>query len=150
MGSKPPVTLILGHSFVRRLRYDLETIFDQRANQNFNLEGTASVSMHGVGGRMVPNLRMYCLIFILEMWTNDLSFVVPEVVGSAIDDLVRFLLDKFAVRIVGILCVASEPLFLTSATALSQYTGAVLDGLPNVSFLPGKDIYFPWPIPIAS
>ena len=37
MGSRPPVTLILGHSFVRRLRHDLETGVDQRANQNFNL-----------------------------------------------------------------------------------------------------------------
>ena len=55
MGSRPLVTLILGHSFVRRLRHDLETGFDQRAKQNFNLdhEGTASVFMHGVGGRTV-------------------------------------------------------------------------------------------------
>ena len=55
MGSRPLVTFILDHSFVRRLRHDLETGFDQRAKQNFNLdhEGTASVFMHGVGGRTV-------------------------------------------------------------------------------------------------
>jgi len=34
--------------------------------------------------------------------SNDLSYVGPEVVGCAIDDLVRFLFDKFAVRVVGI------------------------------------------------
>ena len=63
MGSRPLVTLILGHYFVRSLRHDLETGFDQRAKQNFNLdhEGTASVFMHGVGGRTVPELRMFDL-----------------------------------------------------------------------------------------
>ena len=45
MGSKPPVTLILGHSLVRRMRHTLETGFDQRTNQNFNLEGTAFASI---------------------------------------------------------------------------------------------------------
>ena len=104
MAKEAPLALILGHSFVRRLRHDLETSFDSRANISFNLLGTASVYMHGVGGRTVPNLRAFDLhevkrlspdIVILELGTNDLSYVGPEVVGSAIDDLVRLLLDSF-------------------------------------------------------
>ena len=105
-----PVVLILGHSFVRRLCHDLETGFDQRADLNFNLKGTAVVFMHGVGGRTVPKLRMFDLhvvkqlsqdIIILEIGTNDLTRVGPEVVGSEIDDFVRFLVDNLAVRVVG-------------------------------------------------
>ena len=60
MGSRPPVTLVLGHSFVRRLCHDLETGLNQRANQNFNLEGTTSVFMHGMGGRTIGNSGSVC------------------------------------------------------------------------------------------
>ena len=97
MARSSPVVLILGHSFVRRLCHDLETGFDQRADLNFNLKGTAVVFMHGVGGRTVPKVRMFDLhvvkqlspdIIILEIGTNDLTQVGPEVVGSEIDDFV--------------------------------------------------------------
>lgn len=149
MAGTSPIVLILGHSFVRRLCHDLETGFDQRADVNFNLEGTAVVFMHGVGGRTVPKLRMFDLhvvkrlspdIIILEIGTNDLTRVGPEVVGSEIDDFVRFLLDNLAVRVVGIChviprvfsCATSTISFLTRATALNQYTTAVLGDLPNV------------------
>ena len=90
MARSSPVVLILGHSFVRRLCHDLETGFDQRAVLNFNLKGTAVVFMHDVGGRTVPKLRMFDLhvvkklspdIIILEIGTNDLTRVGPEVVG---------------------------------------------------------------------
>ena len=108
--------------------------------------------MYGVGGRTVPKLRMFDLsvvkqlspdIIILEIGTYDLSHVGPEVVGSAIDDLVRLLLDNFAFRVVGVChviprvfsCAATETSFLTSATALNQYTSAVLEELPNVFLL---------------
>ena len=107
-GSHVTVVLILGHSFVHRLFHDLTTGFDQRADVNFNLEGTAVVFMHGVGGRTVPKLRMFDLhvvkqlspdIIILEIGTNYLTCSGPEVVGSEIDDFVRFLLDNLTVRV---------------------------------------------------
>ena len=131
MARSPPVVLILGHSFVRRLCHDLETGFDQRADLNFNLKGTAVVFMHGVGGRTVPKLRMFDVhvvkqlspdIIIVEIGTN----VIPRVFS----------------------CAASQTSFLTSATALNQYTNAVLGDLPNVFCWvhtpfssPGKDFY---------
>ncbi|CAH3042242.1 unnamed protein product, partial [Porites lobata] len=89
MARSSPVVLILGHSFVRRLCHDLETGFEQRADLNFNLKGTAVVFMHGVGGRTVPKLRMFDLhvvkqlspdIIIVEIGTNDLTRVGPEVI----------------------------------------------------------------------
>ena len=42
MAPSPPTVLILGHSFVKRLRRDLSNGFDQRVNENFHL--------HGIGG----------------------------------------------------------------------------------------------------
>ena len=95
-------------------------------------------------------------IIILEIGTNDLTRVGPEVVGSEIDDFVRFKVDNLAVRVVGVChviprvfsCAASQTSFLTSATALNQFTNAVLGDLPNVFCWvhtpfssPGKDFY---------
>ena len=144
----------------------METGFDQRADLNYNLKGTAVVFMHGVGGQTVPKLHMFDLhmvkklsldIIILEIGTNDLTRVGPEVVGSEIDDFVRFLVDNLAVRVVSVChviprvfsCAASQTSFLTSATALNQYTNAVLGDLPKFFFSwvhtpfssPGKDFY---------
>ena len=135
--------------FVRTLFHDLETGSDQRADVNFNLEVTAVVVMHGVRGRTVPKLRMFDLhvvkrlspdIIILEKGTNDLTRNGREVVGSEIDDFVRFLLDNLTIHVVGVCyvrlrvfsCVTSETSFLTRANALEQYTSAVLGDLPNV------------------
>jgi len=59
MAHTSPIVLILGHSFIPRLCHDLETGFDQRADVNFNLEGTAVVFMHSVGGRTVPKFCMF-------------------------------------------------------------------------------------------
>ena len=53
MSSGVPSVLILGHSFVKRLKRDLRSNFDPRADCNFKLGGTVSVHLHGVGGRTV-------------------------------------------------------------------------------------------------
>jgi hypothetical protein len=68
--------------------------------------------MHGMGGRTVPKWWRYDLrviskivpdILILEIGTNYLSLSPPEAVGSDIEDLVRLLIDKYAVNTV-VLC----------------------------------------------
>ena len=95
---------------MKRLQCDLKAGFDARADSNFNLEGTATTHLFGVGGRTVQNLRLYDLhvvrhlapdIVILEVGTNDLSDLGPEVVGSFIEELVGSLLDEFSVSVVG-------------------------------------------------
>ena len=111
MAEVVPKALILGHSFVRRLKRDLELGFDSCAAYDFRLRGTASVHLHGVGGRTVQTLQENDLhvvrdlapdIVILEIGTNDLTHTPPEIVGSNIDDLVRLLVRDFAVRAVGV------------------------------------------------
>ena len=93
-----PNIVILGHSFVRRLKDDLDAHFDQRAAPNFHLSESGRVYLMGTGGRTVHKIFQYDLsrilkykpdIVILERGTNDLSTLTPEVVGSKIDDLAR-------------------------------------------------------------
>ena len=105
-----PKVLILGHSFVRRLRDELDAQFDDRDNKNFHLPESANVSLYGTGGRTVEKL-LYDLIFVLnfrpdiillESGTNDLSHSAPEVVGSKIEEFARLLRDQYKVRVVGV------------------------------------------------
>ena len=85
---------ILGHSFVKRLKRDLRSHFDLRANGNFKLGGTGSVNLHGVCGRIVAKLRSFnlnvveqtaCGVLTLGIGTNDLVDASPMIVGSEIE-----------------------------------------------------------------
>ena len=109
MSLTPPTYLIFGHSFVRRLKTDQKRHFDLRAIENFGLEGTAVVHMHGVGGRTVKKLRQHDIhilsrlqpdIVILDIGTNDLSNTDPVLVGSEIEEFVQSLLIQYKVKVV--------------------------------------------------
>jgi len=119
MSSSAPKVLIFGHSFVKLLQSDLKTNFDARADSNFHLEGTATVHLFGVGVRTVEKLRRCDFhvarrlaqdVVILEVGTNDLWDVEPEVVGSSIEELVTLLLDAFSVSVVGV-CHVTHAVF---------------------------------------
>jgi len=96
---------------VKRPQSDLKATFDARADSNFHLEGNATVHLFSVGGRTVEKLRRFDLhvvrhlapdVVILEVGTNDLWDVGPEVVGSSIEEPVSSLLDAFSVSVVGV------------------------------------------------
>ena len=149
-GRRRSYALILGHSVLKRLKQDLITCFDARAARDVKLRGTASVHLHSIGGRTVPTLRandhsvvkdLAPEVLILEIGTNDFSCSAPEVVGSAIEDLVRVLLN-FPFRVIGVCHVnphgISYPhasLFLQHARVLNNYARVVLEDIPNVSLL---------------
>jgi len=148
MAHPVPTVLILGHSFVRRLRCDLNAGFDSRAVRDFHLKGSANVHLFGIGGRTIAKLKRHDLhviselspdIVILEIGTNDLSSLRPEVVGSAIDDLVRLLIETFHVPVIGVCHVIQRgafypnpSVFNANASILNEYVKTVLDLLPNV------------------
>ena len=102
------------------------------------------VHLHGVGGRTVRKLIRYDLgvvssvsphAVILEIGTNDLSDLRPEVVGLEIEELVRLLLDSYAVRVIGVCEVITRvraPIFNDAALILNQYLRGVLDPISNV------------------
>ena len=139
MGSSPPIVLIFGHSFVRRLKEDLQAHFDVRADETFGLAGDAIVHLHGVGGRTVQKLCEHDLgvisslkpqAIILEIGTNDLSKLRPEVVGSAINELTKDISSSYPVKVIGVCQVIPRvraPSFNTSARILNQYLAEVLD-----------------------
>ena len=135
MAGSIPKVLILGHSFVNRLKNDLDKNFDHQASRTF-------------GDRTVGKLQFYDLhvvrqlmrdIVILEAGTNDLPSVAPEVVGSSIKDLAVTLISIYSVAV---LCVCHviprgestiRPLyFWERAKVLQQYLEVVLDSLDCV------------------
>ena len=144
MSSCVPSILILGHSFVRRLRDDLDAHFDTRAASNFHLPESGYITSLGTGGRTVEKVVKYDLqsvhkykpdIVILELGTNDLSTHAPEVVGSKIDDLVHALRHTYNVRVVGVCQVINRNIpfaqgpdlgFNAKAAILRQYLSVVL------------------------
>lgn len=88
-----------------------QACLDPRLITNFNLSGTASEFFFGVGDRTVSELQPHDLhvvrrlspdVIILEIGKNYLSFMRPEIGGSAIVDLVRLLSSKFSVRVIGV------------------------------------------------
>ena len=98
MSTRVPSVLILGHSFVKRLKRDLRSNFDPRADGKFKRWGNLSVLFHGVGGCTVPKLLSSDLhvvaqiapdVLILEIGTNDLVVTSPEIVGSEIENLAQ-------------------------------------------------------------
>ena len=75
---------------------------------------------------------------ILEIGTNDLTRLRPEVTGSEIEELVRLLLDTFSVRVIGVCEVlprARAPFFNDAALILNHYLGGVLEPISNVFLL---------------
>lgn len=88
-GTTPPApaVLVLGHSFVRWIARDLESNFNPRTPESFNLRGDVRVHLHGISGRTVKQLIQLDLVVIsasasdaviLEIGTNDLSLNRPE------------------------------------------------------------------------
>ena len=158
-----PNALILGQSFVRRLKHNLELDFDPLAASDFNLRGTASVHLHGVGGRTVQTLeendlhvvRDLAPDIILEIGTNDLSHALPQTVGSQIEEFVRLLRRDYSVRVIGVcgviprgISVPHAMAFSDHATLLNHYVSIVLEEFPTVFCWshaefnsPHKDLY---------
>ena len=136
MASSVPSVLVLGHSFIRRLRDDLRSHFDSRADDTFGLSDDAIVHLHGVGGLTVARLRrdlgmvssLSPQVVILELGTNDLTRLRLEVAGSEIE-------DTFSVRVIGVCKVLPRvraPFFNGAASILNQYLCGVLEPIPNV------------------
>ena len=105
-----PLVLVLGHSFNRRLWDDLGSHFDSWADDTFGLSDDAIAHLHGIGGLTVARLRrdlgivssLSPQIVILELGTNYLARLCPEVAGSETEELVCLLLDTFSARVIGV------------------------------------------------
>lgn len=145
--SAPPTVLVLGHSFIRRLRDDLSNQFDPHARVDFNLAERAIVSMFSIGGRTIKKLQRFDLpvnrlkpqIIILEIGTNDLSNTTPKIVVKNFVKLVRRLLDDFSTHVVGVCHVIprgdsfpNADSFNVSAHIFNCLSKPALESIPNV------------------
>ena len=102
-----PRVLILGHSFICRLR-DFVVKNTPDYHLNLNLADSVTVQWHGMGGRTIAKVRQFDLgevirfqwdIVFLQIGTNDLvqRGMSPLTVGSAMEDFVRLLHDEYEI-----------------------------------------------------
>ena len=97
--------LILGHSFIRRLREYIGWNTD--IDVNLHILDNTELKWHGAGGRTVLKTVQFDLsvvelfkhdIVILQLGINDLSHLSSANVGSAIEDLTWTLRDSLNVK----------------------------------------------------
>ena len=143
VGMEQPRVLILGHSFIRRLR-DFIIRNSPTYNLNLNINTPVTIHWHGVGGRTIDKVRRFDLteverfkpdVVILQIGTNDLTRrrSSPASVGSAIEDLVCLLHNEYGVRLVCVgQTVKRHPVgtFNANVQILAQYLQGVLEPLP--------------------
>ena len=137
----PPRVLILGHSFIRRLKTFIEN-HSTKLDLTFQISTPAVISWRGVGGRTVAQAIQYDTkvvrskcpdIVIVQLGTNDLPFSTSLKVGSAIEDFVRLLHDSYGVKCV---CVCqtirrrSAKKFNEKVNTLTKYLRVVLEPIP--------------------
>ena len=138
-----PKALIIGHSFVRRLKDDLLRNFDSRASLDFGLDRSMEVLLHGVGGLRVTQLRRIISQKVRhlspDVGTNDLGSISLEIVGSDIHDIVEYLHFSLGIKMVGVCLVIPRRVresglpdagFNLLALKLNQYLSVVLDDTP--------------------
>ena len=103
-----PRVLVLGDSFIRRLRLFLSRD-SYHFSVDFKLSHRAFIKWHGVGGRTVSktlHLDFNVIesfrpeIVIMQLGSNDLTDSGPLHVGSAIEDFVRLLHYTYGVKVV--------------------------------------------------
>ena len=133
-----PRVLVLGDSFIRRLRLFLSRD-SYHFSVDFKLSHRAFIKWHGVGGRTVSKTLHLDLnviesfrpeIVIMQLGSNDLTDSDPLHVGSAIEDFVRLLHDTYGVKVV---CVCQTIMrqgavvFNRKAKLLTKYLRVVLE-----------------------
>ena len=137
---------ILGHSFTHRLKKFLATNYSVGFLRNFNLSNDLWIRWHGTGGRTISQTIQSDLgvvasfapdVVILQLGTNDLTFLSAVEVGSALEDLTRLLFESYGVRHI---CVCQTlyrkgvPSFNKQVNILSQYLRVVFEPIPYAIF----------------
>ena len=103
----PPCALILGHSFVPRLRsfLSLSNIYCH----DLGPPNVAEIALFGVGGRTVAEVEKFDLSFvrawkpdivIFKLGTNDLTTFSPESVGSSFEELAQLLNENCGIKVI--------------------------------------------------
>ena len=109
-----PRALVLGHSFVRRLKeFAAHNHSDGTYDLNLGLSNVCSVIFHGIGGRTVDKMIRNDLdkirsaapnIVVLELGSNDLcdKDSDPETIALSIVALVELLITELSLRFIAV------------------------------------------------
>ena len=140
-----PRVLVLGDSFIRRLRtFVLGS--PQKFSVDFHLSNLAVIKWHGIGGRTVTKTVQNDLhliksfkpdIVILQLGSNDLTSETALCVGSSIDDFVRLLHDLYHVQVIYVcqtIMRQGQSAFNHKAKLLTKYLRVVLEPVPYAYF----------------
>ena len=112
--NEKPRALVLGHSFVRRLKdFAAQNHSDGPYDLNLGLSNVCSIIFHGIGGRTVDKLIRNDLdkirsaspnIVVLELGSNDLcdKDSDPETIALSIVALAELLITELSLRIVAV------------------------------------------------
>ena len=146
-----PRVLVLGDSFIRRLR-----LFLSRDSHHFSvdlkLSHRAFIKWHGVGGRTVSKTLHLDLnviesfqpeIIIMQLGSNDLTDSDPLHVGSAIEDFVRLLHDTYGVKVVYVcqnIMRQGAVVVNRKAKLLTKYLRVVLEPIPYAILAPDSEL----------
>ena len=107
--NEKPRALVLGHSFVRRLKeFAVHNHSDGTYDLNLGLSNVCSVIFHGIGGRtgdkMIRNDLAAPNIVVLELGSNDLcdKDSDPETITLSIVALVELLITELSLRFIAV------------------------------------------------
>ena len=112
--NEKPRALVLGHSFVRRLKeFAAHNHSDGTYDLNLGLSNVCSVIFHGIGGRTVDKMIRNDLdkirsaapnIVVLELGSNDLcdKDSDPETIALSIVALVELLITELSLRFIAV------------------------------------------------
>ena len=98
--TQPTRVLILGHSFIHRLKSFLVLRYSFLFLRNLQLSENLQIRWHGIRGRTVSKVVKYDLgvvgsftpeIVIVQLGSNELTSMSAAKTGSAIEDLARLL-----------------------------------------------------------
>ena len=124
----PTRSLILGHSFVRRLHVFLRQNFNEVFATNLHINLDLSMKWHGIGGRTISKVIRHDL-GIVETFS-------PEIVALQLD-LSRLLHESYGVQRVCVcqtIFCGNAPLFNRQVKLLTKYLKIVLEPIPYVLY----------------
>ena len=136
-----PRVLVLGDSFIRRLR-QFVLGSPQYFSVNCHLTHLAVIKWHGIGGCTVTKTVQHDLhviksfkpdIIIIQLGSNDLTSKTALHVGSSIDYFVRLLHYLYYVKVIYVcqtIMRQGQSAFIHKAKLLTKYLQVVLEPVP--------------------
>ena len=146
----PTRVLILGHSFIHRVKSFLIAKYSLAFLNNLHLGDDLNIRWQGIGGRTVAKTIKCDLgvvqsfateIVIFQLGANYLKALSAVETGSAIEDLTRLLFESYGVKFV---CVCqtihryNDPSFNHQVNILTKYLKVVLEPIPYVLYWPSR------------